>query len=31
MFGNKEAVVIIQMGPDTMLGFHVDSGDEEWI
>ena len=29
MFGNREAVVIIQMGPETMLGLHVDSGDEE--
>ena len=29
MFGNREAVVITQMGPEIMLGLHVDSGDGE--
>lgn len=31
MFGNREAVVLTQMGPETMLGLHVDIGDGEWI
>lgn len=26
MFWNREAVVIIQMGPEALPGFHLDSG-----
>lgn len=31
MFGNRETVVVIQKGPEALLGLHVDSGDGEWI
>lgn len=31
MFENREAVVIIQMGLEALLGLHVDGGNEEWI
>lgn len=31
MFGYREALVVIQIGPAASLGLHVSRGDGEWI